>query len=375
MNVANIIEDGRLAGPQVRICTITPKLTKNISTTVFVPASNSKEFIQFCKKNSINLRIIPLTCITKNWKSLIQYLSLFIIEIFIIVYYLKKDKIDLVHVSGGSWQIKGVIAAKIANIKSIWHLNDTYMPNIILFIFKFLSTLTDGYIFASNASKKYYRPYLSSPKPSFIIPAPVDTEKFSPSSNSKTTKPGNLCIGTIANINPNKDIETFIRSYSIACKKIKNLRLVIVGPIYESQKKYFSNLITLCNRLDINLKCFIGGVNDVKSILEEIDVYVCTSKSESSPTAVWEAMSMKKPVISTNVGDVPLYINHDRNGFIVEVGDFKMIASRLIELMRNPHKIEKFGNISRNECLRKLDVKIIAEYYNEAYSKMTYLSA
>ena len=47
-----------------------------------------------------------------------------------------------------------------------------------------------------------------------------------------------------------------------------------------------------------------------------MDVFLFTSKSESSPLAVWEAMLAALPIVSYDVGDVKEYITHLRSGYI-----------------------------------------------------------
>ena len=66
-----------------------------------------------------------------------------------------KEKFDLVHVSGGSWQFKGVIAGKISKTKVVWHLNDTFTPYIVRLIFKQINFLADSFIFSSKKTKNY----------------------------------------------------------------------------------------------------------------------------------------------------------------------------------------------------------------------------
>ena len=87
-----------------------------------------------------------------------------------------KYNIDLIHVSGGSWQIKGIIVGKLLKIPTIWHINDTYMPWIILKVFKLLNTYVDGFIFASRKSLLTYQ---IKKKIFFnLIPSTLDTNFF-----------------------------------------------------------------------------------------------------------------------------------------------------------------------------------------------------
>ena len=74
---------------------------------------------------------------------------MFPFEVLMLSRLLKKNGFDIVHVSGGSWQFKGILAAKLADIKIIWELNDTYVPFIIRVIFFFLSKLANSFIYGS----------------------------------------------------------------------------------------------------------------------------------------------------------------------------------------------------------------------------------
>ena len=91
--------------------------------------------------------------------------------------FLLKSNQKTIYCAGGSWQIKGAISGFFARKKVIWHLNDTYSPFVIRFIFSYLSYLADGYIFASKATKKYYENLIYQ-RSRMVIQAPVDEIKF-----------------------------------------------------------------------------------------------------------------------------------------------------------------------------------------------------
>ena len=72
-----------------------------------------------------------------------------------------------------------------------------------------------------------------------------------------------------------------------------------------------------------------------KKILEKTDIFVCTSNSEGGPIALWEAMSMSIPVVSTKVGGAPQYIKNGFSGFLCNISDSKDIANKINKLMLN----------------------------------------
>ena len=110
-----------------------------------------------------------------------------------------------------------------------------------------------------------------------------------------------------------------------------------------------------------------GARQDVRPLLKRFDVYVCTSKAESSPISVWEAMSMAKPIVSTDVGDVSLYIKNGENGFIVPVEDNLLLAKCVQKIIDNLEKYKINGSISRLIVKKELDLKHCAEKNYNTY--------
>jgi glycosyltransferase involved in cell wall biosynthesis len=63
---------------------------------------------------------------------------------------------------------------------------------------------------------------------------------------------------------------------------------------------------------------WIGAVphDDVPALLAEHGVLLLTSRYEASPTVVKEALRAMRPVVSTDVGDVTDWLEHERTGFV-----------------------------------------------------------
>ena len=106
-------------------------------------------------------KALHINKLSKNIFNIIIYFLSFIYEIFFLAKYISKERFDLIHVSGGVWQVKGIIVAKILRIPVVWHINDTFMPKIIRLLFKWFSSLPDAYVFASSKSKDYYGRYIN----------------------------------------------------------------------------------------------------------------------------------------------------------------------------------------------------------------------
>ena len=374
ISVANIIEEGKLGGPQIRIARVAAALNDKIDTTVILPEENSKLFRHHCNSLGVHYKSFKLTRITKEFKVALRYLIFTPWELIQLIRFLKKKNFAIVHVSGGSWQYKGVIAGKIAGKKVLWHLNDTYVPYVLRKIFHLLSPIPDGYIYASLRSKAYYGKIKKVGKPEFVIPAPIDTEKFDPTKTYPLDKSiiqrwqRKIVIGTVANISPVKGLEVLIQTASALKTLNFDIVFAIVGPVFKNQNRYFKKLRNMCDQYSLNNIEFTGRHTDVRPYLQRFDFYVCSSNAESSPIAVWEAMAMEKPIISTNVGDVPIYVQNGYNGFIVDVGDFKAISDRIQILINDKGLQKKFGHRSRKIAIEKLDITKCATRHLDAYN-------
>lgn len=372
IKLCNVIEEGRFGGPHTRMIEVAKKLKHwQIDSILAYPKLNSSRLRNKIEKASVNSVQLPLRPLTKEKSGLILYCVCFFREIVCLYRYFKKEHLDLVHVSGGCWQFKGVIAGKLAKQKILWHLNDTKTNPLLKLFFKFLSIFfVDGIIVAGNRVKEYYiTEMVPSNTPIYEIQAPVDTSFFSPTDIN--IKRNFLCgnslnIVTIGNINPAKGFEYFIIMAAIL-KNHRNLNFYIVGPHLKSQKKYNDKLNSIISDLKIDNIVFTGPSDNIRRVLQETDIYICSSITEASPISVWEAMSMSKAIVSADVGDVHRFIENGVNGFIVPRCCPEKLAEKVKFFITNPLERESFGQKARKTAIENLDIEVIAKQHMEAY--------
>lgn len=372
MKIANIIEEGRFGGPQSRIIAVAEILKdQGIQTLVISQKKGSDIFFKKLKERGITSLKLNLHHLTKEKYLLTKFIFLFFPELFILYRSLKKEQVDIVHCNS-SWQYKGVIAAWLAGIKIIWHLNDTKIPAFVMFVFKFLAqNINCAFITAGKEVKLYY---LNDQKllkrPVMEIQAPVNAALFDPNKvkpDKKTASKEGLKIVIVCYINPGKGLEYFIDMASTLNLKYNNLNFFIVGPVINSQKKYYYKLLEQIKKLKIKNIYFYGASDNIASILKATDIFVCSSLAEASPTSVWEAMSMALPIVSTDVGDVAQFVRDGESGFIVPVKDTASLAGKVGVLIENLDLRNKFGNKAREIAIKNLDVNICAEKHAKFY--------
>ena len=365
-----VLEDGRLAGPQIYVTRLCKAL--DINCRVFFPKSRSSiEFGYLLEKSGINYSKVYMNRLSREPLRLIFYFLSFLPEILVLTVKFLFSAESIVYCAGGSWQIKAAIAGKLARKKVVWHLNDTFAPSLILRVFNHLSFLADGYVHASEATNKYYKKFLSE-RPSMVIPAPVDIDDFSEAKKLEDLSfKRTVTIGTVSNINPIKNLEDFIEVAAILNneKSIK-FKFVIYGPIFPSQKDYYNKLQKKIIDLDIGNLSFFGPVDNSSLALNEIDIFLFTSKFESSPMVVWEAMMGGVPIVSYKVGDIPRFVNHKRNGMLADKFDQQMLIESIKCLIFDFSLLNKVSKNARKTALNNFSNNKCAELHVEYLSRL-----
>ena len=82
-------------------------------------------------------------------------------------------------------------------------------------------------------------------------------------------------------------------------------------------------------------------------------VYVSTSLSDGGmANSTLEAMSCGLAPIVTDVGDNRLWIEDNKNGYIIPIKSPKILANRIMNLLENEEKRKEFGKKSREKIIK-----------------------
>ena len=379
MNICSIDEEGRYGGPQRRTVEIAKEIKKfGIRTTVFYSLLDSEKFRKELNNANIKCKGIDIIRLSLEPRIFFRYIITIIKDIINLYSIITNGNYDLVQINGTP-QYKGVIASKLAGVPIVWIIEDTEMPFIIRNTTRILARyFASGIIVTGESVYDYYiKNSIIKNKKNIEIHAPVDTKVF----NSKLVEPDKSMINrkkiniiTVAGVSPVKGLEFFIRMASQLVNENKNLIFYVAGAELSSQKKYskmINSLILSSNLNDENYK-YYGMIDNVQSFLAGGDIFVCTSLTEAGPMTVWEAMSMGKAIVTTDVGSVRQYIKNGISGFIVPAGDTKALINRVQYLILNPELARSMGEIAREVAKEKLDVSPAARKYANFYKEVLF---
>ena len=195
-----------------------------------------------------------------------------------------------------------------------------------------------------------------------VIYNAVDTDLFSNNGSIKKDDAilftGRLCMG--------KGILELLYIAQMLKRSHPNVTIYLVGD--GPFKKYFYSHIK--KRVLSNVK-LIAHVShfEIIDFYKRSRIYVLPTYYEGLPTTILEAMACKIPVVATNVSGIPEQIDDGTTGYMLPQGDVNGFYDRVVELLDDPAKQEKFGNMGRKKIIEKFTWTHITPGIIEIYKK------
>lgn len=255
---------------------------------------------------------------------------------------IKKIKPDIVnaHYATG-YGLMSVLAKSKPLLLSVWGSDVYDFPRKSFLHFRLLRWIlkrataiaSTSHVMAAQTKKIYSHSEI------FVTPFGVDTGVFYPF-NVKVS--GCINIGIVKVLEDKYGIDTLIKAFAICLKSTeKPLRLFIAG---RGSKE--AELRALCDNLGIaDRVVFVGFIknNKVPELLNQLDVFVALSDSESFGVAAVEASACGKPVVVSDADGLTEVVEDSETGFIVPKRNPDAAAKRILELVNDPKKREKMG--------------------------------
>jgi glycosyltransferase involved in cell wall biosynthesis len=176
----------------------------------------------------------------------------------------------------------------------------------------------------------------------------VDLDTFSVASSRAAARralgiegPMILAVGTLIR---RKGVDTIVRALArLETREDSTLVVCGTGPEEES-------LRTLSRDLGVSDRVqFRGQVSraEIPRYFAACDVFVLASIVEASGNVLVEAMSSGRPVLCTDSGGPPQYVQHGVTGIVVPPGDADAMATQLDILLEDPDLADRMGAAGR----------------------------
>lgn len=104
---------------------------------------------------------------------------------------------------------------------------------------------------------------------------------------------------------------------------------------------------------------YLGSAKDVRPCIADCHVYVLPSYHEGMPRTVLEAMSMGRPILTTDVPGCRETVIPGENGWLVPKADAESLAKHMIWFIENRDQWQRMGRRSRQMAEERFDVHMI----------------
>lgn len=224
------------------------------------------------------------------------------------------------------------------NIKGI--IQYLYNRTIQSFVYKICLKNVDVFI----APSKYMNNLILND----VSPIAVINNGISLFSNSKISS-NNHTLLFVGRINQPKGVIFAIKSLEEIAKQFPKIKLVIVGD-GESKAELVSYAKT--NNLEKHI-IFAGWVDhsQIKKYYESSAIVLIPSVCDEAFGLIGpEAMSTGRPVIASRVGGIPEWLDDGKTGYLVDPGNTKQIAEKVIKLLSNRKLLDQMGRNARKKA-------------------------
>lgn len=379
--IVRIIARLNIGGPSIHTVLLSSELNKKGYRDILVCGrvnDSEGDMSYLARESGVTPVVIPELgreiSIIKDFKSFIALLSI-----------MKREKPDIVHTHTAKAGTLGRLAAICARVPVKvhtfhGHVFDGYFSpmkaRIFLFIERLLACFTDRVIVVSELVKHEIvdRLKVTNSSKCVVVPLGFELDRFLACEGHRGlfrkelgVAPDTLLVGIVGRLVPIKNHAIFLKAAKIILYKSadKNIKFVIIGDgecaielKKEAERQGFEDKVI-----------FTGWKRDLVSVYADLDIVALTSLNEGTPVSIIEAMACAKPVVATDVGGVGDVVTDGRSGFLVKSNDADGLADRLIELLADKGKRERFGLCGRESVRTKYSKSRLVEDIEKLYDE------
>ena len=203
----------------------------------------------------------------------------------------------------------------------------------------------------------------------YHIPNPIDDAFFEVDRPGREA-PDRLLL--VASLEPRKGLYFALEALAALRQRRPQVRLRIVGPTLDAGyaralRRYVSD-----HGLEGNVR-FLGFIDQQQLLREyaECCLLLLTSREETSPLAVQQAMAAGRAVVATSVGGIPHLIDDGvRGGLLAPWGDVASLVNAVDLLLSDRALRLRLGDAGKKRALARFRIDIIARQTVDVYRQV-----
>jgi glycosyltransferase involved in cell wall biosynthesis len=270
----------------------------------------------------------------------------------------------LAHVYGG-------LAARLAGVPCVWHLQDVVHPRRGYGLYPLLLSglglaLATRIIADARSVVDQLAPALHGR--SRVVYNGVDIAQFHPGIDGSGVRrefgiaPQAPLVGAVGRLTRWKGQHVLIEAFAAVANALPEARLLIVGaPVFEDGS-YAGELHALARRLGLQHRVIFAGWRwDLPQVLAALDLYVHPSlEKDSAPVALVSALAAGRASIASAVPGIAEILHAPADSLLVPPGDAPALRDALLLLLRSPRARRALAGQARATALRELSLERFA---------------
>jgi len=230
-------------------------------------------------------------------------------------------------------------------------LQRRFLKKLVVFLYSIALKKSKAVIFQNKDNHDLFvkEGIVSRCKTHIVNGSGVDIKKYNVARFSKSSF-SFLCISRLLG-------EKGLREYAAAAKIVKgrypDVEFNLLGPEDPSPDAISLEEVGKWSKY-IN---YNSSVDDVRPHIKACHVYVLPSYHEGLPRSTLEAMSMGRPILTTNAVGCRETVEDGVNGFMVAIGSAPELAEKMIWYIENKDRINNMGLESRRIVENRFDIR------------------
>jgi glycosyltransferase involved in cell wall biosynthesis len=260
-------------------------------------------------------------------------------------------------------KLKTVMVPKTGSVVP-WYKREYYMPD---------PDMATHVICITNFTRKYLIEEYKIPAPdTSLVYQGTEVDRFTSSEASKAEalkryplrKNAYPVLGSIGAMENRKGQIVILQAIKLLLDsgKLPDIHAMFVG---EGPDEVMLKAVTKAYKLEEHVS-FFPFTSEPNYVFDRIDILAFPSfYKEGLPNVLLEAMSMKVPVISTNITGIPEVVFNGETGFLTDIGNVEQFAEAIEKITKNPQTCVEMGEKARN----LMDKEMNKKYQFDAFLK------
>jgi glycosyltransferase involved in cell wall biosynthesis len=301
-----------------------------------------------------------------------------VLAVFRLIILLKRHSVSLIHTHTAKAGFIGAVAGRMCKIP-IFHTYHglPFYPGqnrLTYLLYKFLEVLVSGLrtcLFSQNRLDfDTLREMRSIHCPVYLEGNGVDVDLIRKNAVldirfvESFYRENVIKIACIARLEPVKHLEKVIDAIETIKKDKREIQCIIAGkgPLRAS----LEHIVLKKNLQSVISILYTPHIHALTALA---DIVVLTSEKEGIPRSLLEAMSLKKPIVATNVIGTNELVQHEITGLLVTFHDQDALNSALIRLVDDPALRRRLGDAGYRRIVESFDEKRIVSLWRDHYRR------